>query len=136
MGLDQNAYAISRHEAHLLDSQEYKEGDLALESEEELMYWRKNPHIQLWMADLATYKGVVSDPLDFNCKTVWLTLDDITLLEDDYAKDADGNDNMPDGEGQGFLWGSYDDREQTLAFIQKAKASLSEGKAVYYTCWY
>jgi len=136
MGLDQNAYAISRHEAHLLDSQEYKDGDLALESEEELAYWRKNADLQLWMSELAQSKGVVSDPFDFNCQKVWLTLDDIQTLEEDYAKDENGDDNMPDGEGQGFLWGGYDDRDTTLAFIKQAKDALASGKAVYYTCWY
>lgn len=136
MGLDQNAYAISRQEAHLLDSQEYKDGELVIESEEELMYWRKNAHLQLWMAELAQAKGVVSDAFDFNCNRVWLNLNDIETFEEDYAKDADGNDNMPDGEGQGFLWGSFDDREQTLKFIEKAKKCLADGKTVYYTCWY
>lgn len=131
MGLDQTAYAISRNEAHLLDSQEYKDGDLAIESEEELMYWRKNADLQLWMSELAQSKGVVSDPFDFNCQKVWLTLDDIQTLEEDYQ-----NGEMPSGEGKGFLWGCYDDREQTLTFIKKAKEALASGKAVYYTCWY
>jgi hypothetical protein len=131
MGLDQNAYAISRNEAHLLDSQEYKDGDLAIESEEELMYWRKNADLQLWMSELAQSKGVVSDPFDFNCQKVWLTLDDIQTLEEDYQ-----NGEMPSGEGKGFLWGCYDDREQTLTFIKKAREALASGKAVYYTCWY
>jgi hypothetical protein len=131
MGLDQNAYAISRNEAHLLDSQEYKDGELAIESEEELMYWRKNADLQLWMGELAQSKGVVSDAFDFNCQKVWLTLDDIETLEEDYA-----NDEMPKGEGKGFLWGCYDDKEQTLTFIKKAKEALASGKAVYYTCWY
>ena len=131
MGLDQTAYAISRSEAHLLDSQEYKDGDLALESEEELMYWRKNADLQLWMSELAQSKGVVSDPFDFNCQKVWLTLDDIETLEEDYLEGK-----MPKGAGKGFLWGCYDDKEQTLAFIKKAKEALASGKAVYYTCWY
>lgn len=131
MGLDQTAYAISRNEAHLLDSQEYKDGDLAIESEEELMYWRKNADLQLWMSELAQSKGVVSDPFDFNCQKVWLTLDDIQTLEEDYQ-----NGEMPSGEGKGFLWGCYDDRENTLTFIKKAKEALASGKAVYYTCWY
>lgn len=131
MGLDQTAYAISRNEAHLLDSQEYKDGDLAIESEEELMYWRKNADLQLWMSELAQSKGVVSDPFDFNCQKVWLTLDDIQTLEEDYQ-----NGEMPSGEGKGFLWGCYDDRENTLTFITKAKEALASGKAVYYTCWY
>ena len=131
MGLDQNAYAISRNEAHLLDSQEYKDGELAIESEEELMYWRKNADLHLWMSQLAQSKGVVSDPYDFNCNKVWLTLDDIETLEEDYL---DGK--MPKGAGTGFFWGCYDDKEQTLAFIKRAKEALSSGKAVYYTCWY
>ena len=131
MGLDQNAYAISRHEANLLDSQEYKDGELAIESEEELMYWRKNADLQLWMSELAQSKGVVSDPFDFNCEKVWLTLDDIETLEQDYL-----NGEMPCGEGKGFLWGCYDDQKQTLEFIKKAKDALASGKAVYYTCWY
>ena len=131
MGLDQTAYAISRNEAHLLDSQEYKDGELAIESEEELMYWRKNADLQLWMSELAQSKGVVSDPFDFNCQKVWLTLDDIQTLEEDYQ-----NGEMPSGEGKGFLWGCYDDREQTLTFIKKAREALASGKAVYYTCWY
>jgi hypothetical protein len=131
MGLDQNAYAISRHEANLLDSQEYKDGDLAIESEEELMYWRKNADLQLWMSELAQSKGVVSDPFEFNCEKVWLTLDDIETLEEDYLEGK-----MPKGEGKGFLWGCYDDEKQTLEFIKKAKIALSDGKAVYYTCWY
>jgi hypothetical protein len=131
MGLDQNAYAISRYEAHLLDSQEYKDGDLTLESEEELAYWRKNADLQLWMSELAQSKGVVSDAFDFNCEKVWLTLDDIQTLEEDYLEGK-----MPKGEGKGFLWGGYDDRDTTLAFIKQAKDALASGKAVYYTCWY
>jgi hypothetical protein len=131
MGLDQNAYAISRHEAHLLDSQEYKDGDLTLESEEELAYWRKNADLQLWMAELAQSKGVTDDAFDFNCQKVWLTLDDIQTLEEDYLEGK-----MPKGEGKGFLWGGYDDRDTTLAFIKQAKDALASGKAVYYTCWY
>lgn len=131
MGLDQTAYSISKGEAHLLDSQEYKDGELAIESEEELMYWRKNADLQLWMSELAQSKGVVSDPFDFNCQKVWLTLDDIQTLEEDYD-----NGEMPCGAGKGFLWGSYDDREQTLTFIKKAKEALASNKAVYYTCWY
>jgi hypothetical protein len=136
MGLDSNAYAISRHEAHLLDSQEYRDGELALESQEELAYWRKNPHLHRWMAELAVEKKVCSDFTDFNCDRVWLTLADIETLEEDYCKDENGDDNMPDGEGHGMLWGCYDDREITLDFIRKAKAALNEGKAVYYTCWW
>jgi hypothetical protein len=131
MGLDQTAYAISRNEAHLLDSQEYKDGELAIESEEELMYWRKNADLQLWMGELAQSKGVVSDPFDFNCEKVWLTLDDIETLEEDYLEGK-----MPKGSGKGFFWGSFDDKKQTLEFIKKAKDALSSGKAVYYTCWY
>lgn len=134
MGLDQYAYAISRHEAHLLDTQEYRDGELIIESEEELIYWRKNPHLHRWMAELAVEKKVCSDFTDFNCDKVWLTLNDIETLEQDYCKDENGNDNMPDGEGQGMFWGCYDDREVTLGFIRKAKAALNEGKAVYYTC--
>lgn len=131
MGLDQNAYAISKHEKELLDTERYRDGDLTLESEEELMYWRKNADLQLWMSELAVEKGVVSDPFDFNCQRVWLTLADIQTLEEDYDKGE-----MPCGEGKGFLWGNYDDREQTLTFIKKAKAALEAGKEVYYTCWY
>lgn len=131
MGLDQTAYAISRNEAHLLDSQEYKDGELAIESEEELMYWRKNADLQLWMSELAQSKGVVSDPFDFNCQKVWLTLDDIETLEEDYLEGK-----MPKGAGKGFLWGSFDDKEQTLTFIKRAKEALASNKAVYYTCWY
>ena len=88
------------------------------------------------MAELAQSKGVVSDAFDFNCQKVWLTLDDIHTLEEDYAKDENGDDNMPEGEGKGFLWGCYDDEEQTLEFIKRAKEALASGKAVYYTCWY
>lgn len=131
MGLDQTAYAISKNEANLLDSQEYKDGELAIESEEELMYWRKNADLQLWMSELAQSKGVVSDPFDFNCQKVWLTLDDIETLEEDYLEGK-----MPKGAGKGFLWGSFDDKEQTLTFIKRAKEALASNKAVYYTCWY
>ncbi len=136
MGLDQNAYAIDRQDAHLLDSEQYKNGELEITSEEELMYWRKNPHLNLWMAELAVWKGVCPEPSDFNCDKVWLTLEDINDLEEDYKQRDNGKNNMPNGEGQGMFWGWYDDTEKTWEFILKAKEALNNGKAVYYTCWY
>ena len=131
MGLDQNAYSVSRHEAHLLDSQEYKDGDLAIESEESLMYWRKHANLEGYMADLALEKGVVKDGQDFNCEKVWLTEEDLLKLQ---AKvKGDGLDTAT-----GFFWGSSteEDEASTMLFIEKALDAIKDGKAVYYTSWW
>jgi hypothetical protein len=131
MGLDQNAYAISRHEANLLDSQEYKDGELAIESEEGLMSWRKHADLEGYMANLAVEKGVVSESRDFNCEKVWLTEGD--LLELRAKVKGDGLDTAT-----GFFWGSSteDDEASTLLFIEKALDAIKSGKAVYYTSWW
>lgn len=126
MGLDQNAYAISKAEAALLDSQEYLDGELAIESEESLMYWRKHADLNQWMTDLYEKKGGKGS---FNGQNLFLEQQDLLDLEDAVIEDA-----LPHGEG--FFWGESqpEDKGRTLGFIEAALKAIKEGKAVFYNC--
>lgn len=128
MGLDQHAYAISKHDKALLETDEYRDGDLAIESEEKLMYWRKHANLNEWMARLYEADGGMQE---FNCKRLWLSIDDIDALEKTVLADS-----LPHGEG--FFWGqsSPEDKASDLEFIAKARDAFSRGLEVYYYCWW
>jgi hypothetical protein len=132
MGLDQYAYSISKHDKNLLDSDEYRDGELAIESEDKLTQWRKHANLNRWMSELAVKKGIVSDEGDFNCQRLWLTPEDIDALEEAVCS-AGG---LPTGTG--FFWGvsTLEDKLTDLDFIRQARKALKQGKEVYYTCWW
>lgn len=130
MGLDQHAYSISKHEKHLLDTQEYRDGDCNLESEECLQTWRKHANLNAWMTDLAVSKGLVSDCNAFNCVRMFLEYKDLDALQSSIRE------GLP--HGSGFFWGQSEDSdtEKDIEFIAKARYALNRGQEVYYYCWW
>ena len=134
MGLDQNAYAQDKNgeDEHLAD-------------------WRKHNRLQGWMEDLWNEKGrpnagTENNPMgDFNCVPLELDSDDIDRLE------ADLDDfNLPETNGfffgsDSYMWESEDGsrssanyfyKETDYQFVSDARHALSQGKKVFYSCWY
>ena len=115
MGLDMNAFAKSKN------------------TQDALQYWRKHSALHGWMTSLAIAKGVVEEPMEFNCENVELTLDDLSDLET-----AINEWTLP--ETSGFFFGNYPPDEETnkidLEFVDRARAAIKEGKQVYYTSWW
>ena len=118
MGLDQ--YAAIR-----LDTKD-EEGNW---NQEELAYWRKHPHLQGFMEALYIAKGGTDE---FNCVDVELTLEDIDVLEANIK-----GDSLP--ETGGFFFGEDSDeryKEDTLEFVEQAKAAIDDGYTVVYSSWW
>lgn len=134
MGLDQFAYATVGDE------------------KEDLAYWRKHNRLQGWMEDLWNDKGRPNAPQekspmgDFNCIPVQLTLSDIEQLEAHIVNKQlpetggffFGNDSFDweDENGKPFEDGDYFHKATDLKFIEDARKAISEGKDVYYDCWW
>ncbi|AUH66831.1 phosphoglycerate kinase [Paracoccus zhejiangensis] len=123
MGLDQYAYSISEENA--------AEGGHVPQ-----FTWRKHSRLQTWMEALYTARtGLHSDNL--NCGELRLTEADLTTLETAIREKA-----LPVCHG-GFFYGHQAQEEQAdayhdqdLAFCAWAKAEISEGHAVAYSCWW
>lgn len=126
MGLDQYAYSISKPEMDLLKTREYLDGELAIESQEELAYWRKHADLNGYMEKMYHRQGHMDD---FNGQP--LELDEADLLELKRVVEDDALEKAT-----GFFWGSSDerDKEPTLEFIDKALQAVRDGKVVYYCC--
>ena len=124
MGLDMYAYkTFERPEAEIgftIDD---------IDSVEIIHAWRKHPNLHGWMEALYRKKGGQGDM--FNCEPVVLTADDLDALE---ATIKAGD--LPTT--QGFFFGASDgtEREGDLAFVEKARAAISEGYTVYYDSWW
>lgn len=96
----------------------------------DIAYWRKFNHLHGWMEKLYREKGGTDV---FNCRTVRLELEDLARLEADL-----------DGEKlehtQGFFFGDDEiypeDIIETKAFIEKARAPIGAGLAVFYDSWW
>ena len=120
MGLDQYAYRVN-------DTGERVE----------ITYWRKHNRLQGWMENLWVEKGYTEE---FNLEDLELGWEDIIKLEKDI-----GERTLPST--QGFFYGSdsydyhsdygtYDDYENDLIFIEQSKIALDCGDKVVYTCWW
>jgi len=134
MGLDQFAYATVGDE------------------KEDLAYWRKHNRLQGWMEDLWNDKGRPNAPQekspfgDFNCIPVQLTLSDIEQLEAHIVNKqlpetggfffGDDSFDWEDENGKPFEDGDYFHKATDLKFIEDARKAISEGKDVYYDCWW
>ena len=110
----------------LLKTREYLDGELAIESQEELAYWRKHADLNGYMEEKYQRQGHMDDfngqPLELDEGDLWELK---KVVEDDALETATG-----------FFWGASDerDKEPTLEFIDKALKAISEGKVVYYCC--
>jgi len=120
MGLDQYAFATTAP----------SKGKFAKSTE--LAYWRKHANLEGWMAELY-YESNPDDGESFNCKKLYLDLEDLDNLET-----AINDDGLPHTEG--FFFGTSDDsneaRNRDLDFIAKARWHLNNGDKVYYTSWW
>ena len=132
MGLDMYAFAVDAAAAgdNVVDLDLQRGTPKEIETTE-LFYWRKFNALHGWMHRLYNEKGGTGS--DFNCNTVRLTSNDLDFLEFDVAKGK----LTPT---EGFFFGSQDiypeDIESVALFVEKARAALAEGKAVYYDSWW
>lgn len=100
------------------------------EGDSKLHYWRKHPNLHGWMGDLYREKGGIDD--SFNLVNVKVTLEDLDELEEDVR-----SKRLPHHEGFFFGQSDWEDHlEDDLAFIEKARRAINEGKTVYYTSWW
>jgi hypothetical protein len=93
-------------------------------------YWRKFNNLHGWMRQLYIGKG--GDDPDFNCSSVRLMPEDLDALA------AEAKDLKPTS---GFFFGSQgdmtdEDVANVLRFVERAKAAIAEGYAVFYRAWY
>jgi len=125
MGLDQYAYRVKKS-AIVNDFRFNDDND---EDCTRLYYWRKVPALQGFMEKLYYDKGGEDT---FNCEYVRLTMDDLEKLEN-----AVTNDKMPI-HTTGFFFGKHyeEDMKWVLDFVEKAKAVIKDGDAVYYSSWW
>jgi hypothetical protein len=126
MGLDMYAYRVKKE--HAINDFEF---DSDQQPAEDLAYWRKFNALHGWMEDLYRFKG--GDKETFNCTPIRVTLDDLTMLEED----------MRDGEltpRAGFFFGEQtiypEDVEATETFIKDAREAIADGYEVYYDSWW
>lgn len=134
MGLDMFVFAVRAEkvkEANVDVDICFK--DLGIEQDEvhEVAYWRKHHDLHGWMQRLYEKKGG-KDP-QFNCNKVRLTekdLDDLeTAIQDGTLPSTSGfffGNNPPDEESN----------KHDLEFIQKARAAIKEGMAIFYDSWW
>ena len=117
MGLDMFA-CTTRAEIPAVDFEEPQDST-------ELFYWRKHPNLQGWMEALYLRKGGRNP--EFNLSALVLDSADLDQLESDVT-----SDRLPDTSG--FFFGHSDgsERDDDLAFIDKARAALASGKTVFY----
>lgn len=94
-------------------------------------YWRKFNALHGWMRDLYNDKGG-RDP-EFNCNTVRLNEIDLDTLQGM----ALAGELKPT---EGFFFGpqevNLEDLESINEFIDKARAAIADGKAVFYDSWW
>jgi hypothetical protein len=121
MGLDMYAFTTVEPVAAAVD--------FTTETATELAYWRKHPNLHGWMEQLYRAKG--GTDADFNCVNVALDADDLDRLERDIRNQA-----LPHTEGFFFGTSRLDEIDLDLAFIEKARAAIAEGKTVFYTSWW
>ena len=134
MGLDQ--YAFTKHEE---------------DGERELACWRKHNRLQGWMEMVYAIKNdttLEESRWQLNSNHLQLTFEDLDALEK-----AVLNMELPKTSGFFFgvdsyeewdedtkkfkgITGEYEDKERDIKFIKDARNALSEGKKVYYYCWW
>jgi len=132
MGLDMYAYAIDSTEDFddvIIESKPQK----AFYSQAQLLHeWRKHPNLHGWI-EQNIYRNADNQDQDFNCVLVKIDRENLIALEN-----AIKNNALPFTTGFFFGESSGDDdeKEDDLEFIEKAKAAMSQGMAVYYDSWW
>jgi hypothetical protein len=123
MGLDQFAGIVTGKD---------EDGELQIE---DIAQWRKHPNLQGWMENLWRERGLskTGEWNEFNSGVfLELSLEDINRLEWEILEK-----NLPETEG--FFFGDDADdeyKEEDLAFCEKARGLIKEGKTIVYTSWW
>lgn len=126
MGLDMYAFAIDSN----LISEPVDFSEIVKKSYTvDIAYWRKHPNLHGWMEALYYSKGGSKDK--FNCTPVLLTLDDLAALEKDVI-----NNDLPSTTGFFFGMSDGSEKDDDLAFIERARSEIANGKAVFYDSWW
>jgi hypothetical protein len=124
MGLDMYAYAVEDHP--MATALSIPKGAEAVE----IQYWRKHHDLHGWMQKLYISKGGTGQ---FNCTPVQLTEEDLNNLHC-----AIESSHLP--QTRGFFFGNNppdeDSNSEDLAFIEKARTAIRNGKKVYYDSWW
>jgi hypothetical protein len=146
MGLDQYAFAVLPHKNNTPTSIWWETEQGRVEQEEmkakgisamtEIAYWRKHPNLQGWMEYLWRSKmeeqGATKDGWDdFNCVPVQVTYEDLLSLREDVL-----DDNLPDTDGFFFGQSYPEDKDDDLAFIEKALEAIGQDMQIYYSSWW
>lgn len=131
MGLDMYGYTMCAEFAGNRQTDvNVREDEVEQAQLKDIAYWRKFNHLHGWIEDLYREKGGTDV---FNCRTVRLELEDLARLE----ADLDGGklEHTP-----GFFFGDDEiypeDITETKAFIEKARAAIAAGLAVFYDSWW
>lgn len=131
MGMDMYGYTMCAEFAGNRQTDvNVREDEVEQAQLKDIAYWRKFNHLHGWMEDLYREKGGTDV---FNCRTVRLELEDLARLE----ADLDGGklEHTP-----GFFFGDDEiypeDITETKAFIEKARAAIAAGLAVFYDSWW
>lgn len=138
MGLDMYAYTapaelVGDQQVDLEDKLFDQDGNKREGVDTDFAYWRKFNILHGWMERLYRKKGGAQD--SFNCTTVRLDPEDLDQLE----ADAKSGDNMTPT--QGFFFGGAepfndDDRQEILAFVERAGEAQDAGLVVLYSSWW
>lgn len=128
MGLDMYAWAVPNEWCGDTETDYQPDAD---RKSEEIFYWRKFNALHGWMHDLYRDKGGRSP--EFNCNTVRLNEIDLDTLQGM----ALAGELKPT---EGFFFGpqevNLEDLESINEFIDKARAAIADGKAVFYDSWW
>lgn len=114
MGLDQYAYIKRKNEE--LDSRLL----------EEFKYFRKNRHLEDYMANIWYNRG---NKEEFNCQYLVLERKDLENLTKDSLND----------DASGFFWGNHtlkEDWEEIADFKKKALKWMDKGFEIVYSSWW
>jgi hypothetical protein len=146
MGLDQYAMAVMPHKENTDFSIYWNRRDIEAPdgAVTELAYWRKHSDLQGWMEDLWIAKrelagnpaqpeeeGWFAGEIVFNCQPLRLTFQDLAYLEQ-----AVIGDDLPHTTGFFFGASMPEDKDDTLAFIEKARQAIGCDMEVYYDSWW
>jgi len=128
MGLDQFAYKTKVKPSKSVDFQDEVYGDEV--ERKEIHYWRKHPNLHGFMEELYREKG---GELDFNCRPVELTQEDIDRLAQSIL---DGELPETSGFFFGQSYGNEEEENDDLEFCKQASEAIKEGYTVFYDSWW
>ncbi|ETD02060.1 hypothetical protein [Rhodobacter capsulatus] len=116
MGLDMRAIAVARNRPNVVT--------------ETLAVWRKHPDLHGWVEDRARRYGVIGN---INRAFAPLGLQDLDAMERDIRAKR-----LPKTEGLFFGSSSKGraQRNEDLAFVERARAAIARGDMVLYWAWW